>query len=178
MTAAVHGKAFGGDDPVSADGHQTLSVVERCLHENFCHISGLISFPVRNQSNLFLLHIARRRLLASAHPPGQAALVWPAFLICDDGRDLVLSSQRGFKFTADRFCFRTNCTRLYTDLDFLPASILIFPFQTGSFYLDGPIHNRIAIQIGNDQIHIQGFSLLDKVAVCPQTNIKISRVNN
>ena len=74
-------EALGVENAAAADGQQAFGRAEGRLHQDLGHIAGLVGLFIRDQGDLFLLHLAGGRLLPAADPAGELALVLPALVI-------------------------------------------------------------------------------------------------
>ncbi len=173
----VDAKALRIEQAAAADRQQPFGRAEGRLHQDLGHVARLVALLVGNQGHGLLLYLARWRALAAAHPAGELALVLPAKGIGDRCRDLVLAAHCSLKGAGHRLLGRAHGAGLDVSRFLAPAAAQVLPLQPGGLDLHRAVGHRHAVQVGDNELDLEGLAALDKGALAAQANVELGRVH-
>ncbi len=120
-----------------------------------------------------LLDLAGGRHLSAADPAGKLALVLAALVIGDQCGDAVGAAYRRLEGAGYRLVLRAQAAVLDIGFYFLPGAALVFPFQAGGPDFNRPVSHGVAVQVGDDKIHLERRAALDENTVAAQADVQV-----
>ena len=132
---------------------------------------------IGDERGFFLLYIAGRGQFPAADPACDLGLVSTFFFVMYQRRDAITASDRCLEFASDRLFRRIDLALLHIGFFFDPFAVFKFPLQARGADFDGLARNSVPIQVGDDQVDLQGLAALDEIALTAHAHVQVCRMH-
>ena len=187
----VQREAFGGGQPVPAQGEHPLGREEGRLHQDARAVAGPVVVAVRDQPHLLPRHAVVGPVAAAGHPARQLGPIAPAGSVGDLGGDAVgAAARRGEGAGSERAGGRARVGRglgvrgggahgafLHLPLDLLPLAAALLPVDPRCPQGDLVSGDRGAVDVGHDRFDRQRLAPFDEVAAGAQAHVAVGRMH-